>query len=443
VFVDELRLAPIGGAMANLQLQTDPRLVTTVGDTFADGSAIELVRSASSGRLALLLRSAGKKKTAAQIEHSGCLYRPPNLDEAIVRAMRIPHDVKPYGSIGKLLHRVREIFEVYAGLPKPESALLVAWSASSWFADSLSSPPTLVISGPDTGSAIRLFRLLHCLCRRPVLLGDLGRSALLALAPLGTTLLINNPDLSPKVRALWNASNYRGFHIFGSGKIRAVSSSKAIFLSMANSQEDESVHLALPPTPRDLPPLDERQLEAIARELQPQLLMYRVRNFDEVRKFSPSKLGSTFVGSEVARNLGASVLGEAAIIGAIAPLLQRAEQEKVARRGCDVHSAVIEVMWSPSHADRELGISRLAELTNALLRSRGEILEYSAAEIGWKLKSFGFRRHRNGHGMILQFSQDNRLLLHQLAERMTLKLQPVPDCALCSRQEAVDGKGLM
>jgi len=429
--------------VANVPLQAYPRIVTTAGETLSDGSFLELVASATPGRLALLFRRAGDKKIAAQIEHSGCLYRPPNLDESIVRAMRIPHDVKPYGSIGKLLRRVREIFELHAGLPQPESALMTAWCASSWFADCLSSPPTLLISGPDMGCAIRLFRLLHCLCRRPVLLGDLSRSALLALAPLGTTLLINQPDLPSGVRALWTTSNHRGFHVFGSGKIRAVSGAKAIFLGMANSREDQGVHLALPPTPRDLPPLDERQLEEIARELQPQLLMYRIRNFDEVRKFSPSKLGSIFVGSEVARNLGASVLGDSEIVEAIAPLLQRAEQEKIARRGCDVHSAIIEVTWTPSHADRELGISRLAELTNALLRSRGEILEYSAEEIGWKLKNFGFRHHRNAGGIVLQFSQDNRLLLHNLAARLSLSVQPVPDCTLCSSQEAVDAKRLM
>jgi hypothetical protein len=429
--------------MANFPVPADPKFVTTVGEAFADGSALELVTSASSGPLLLLFRSSGKKKTATQIEHSHRVYQPPRLDEAMWRAIRFPHGAKPYGSTKKLLRRIRELFERYAGLPQPESALMTAWATSSWFPDCLSSPPTLLISGPDMDHAVRLFRLLHCLCRRPVLLGDLSRSAFLALAPLGATLLINQPDLSSKIRALWSTSNYRGVHVFGNRKVNSVASSKAIFLGMTHAREDEGLHLALPPAHRDLPQLDERQLEAIAQELQPRLLDYRMRNLDGVRNFSATNLDSTFVGTEVARSLAASVLSEDEIVESIAPLLRRLEQDKFVQRGCDVHSALIEVMWSPSHADRELGISRLAELTNALLRSRGEILEYSAAEIGWKLKDFGFRRHRNAGGMILQFSQDNRLLLHQLAERMTLKLQPVPDCALCFPQEAVDGKRLM
>jgi hypothetical protein len=417
--------------------------VTTVGESFADGSALELVTSASSGRLLLLFRSAGKKKSATQIEHSGRIYKPPDLDGATVRAIRFPHDAKHYGSPRKLLRRIREFFERYAGLPQPESALITAWAASSWFPDSLSSPPTLLISGPEMDDAIRLFRLLHCVCRRPVILGDLSRTAFLALAPLGATLLINQPDLSPKIRALWSTSNYRGVHVFGNSRVNSVASSKAIFVGMADAREDEGLHLALPPAHCDLPPLDECQLAAIAEELQPRLLDYRLRNLDAVRNFSPSKLGSTFVGSEVARNLAAGVLGEAEIVESIAPFLRLLEQDKIAQRCCDVHLAMIEVAWTPSHEDREIGISRLTELTNTILRSRGEILEYTAAEIGWKLRNFGFRHHRNGKGMVLQFSHENRSLIHQLATHWSLNLRPVPDCVLCSPEDAVDCKRLV
>src|SRR5450755_159861 len=67
--------------MANVPLQAYLRIVTTVGETLSDGSFLELVASATPGRLALLFRRAGDKKIAAQIEHSGCLYRPPNLDD--------------------------------------------------------------------------------------------------------------------------------------------------------------------------------------------------------------------------------------------------------------------------------------------------------------------------------------------------------------------------
>jgi len=428
--------------MPKLPFRADPKVLTTMGETFADGSVLDLVTSASSGRVALLFHSAGKKKIATQIEHSRRIYQPPNLDEAMARAIRFPQDAKAYGSTRKLLRRVRQLFERHAGLPQSESALITAWAASSWFADCLSSPPTLLISGPEMGDAIRLLRLLHRVCRRPVLLGDLSRSAFLTLATLGATLLINQPDLSPRMRALWSTSNYRGVHVFGSGRVRSVASSKAVFLGMAYAREDEGVHLALPPRRSDVPTLDERQLEAIARELQPQLLMFRLRNLDDVCNFSARDRGPTLPSTEVARNLAASVLGDAEIAESIAPCLRRLEEDQLALRGCDVHLALVEVTWAPSHVDRELSISRLTELTNTLLRNRGGILEYSAVEIGWKLKNLGFRHHRNGQGMVLQFSLENRLLLHQLATQLSLGLRAVDNCPLCSPQEA-DAKRLM
>jgi hypothetical protein len=431
------------GNMPNFPVAADPKFVTTVGETFSDGSILDLVASPSSGQLALLFRRAGKKKIAAQIQHFHCIYQPPDLDEAMARAIRFPRDAESCGSTGKLLRRIRLLFEQYAGLPQPESALMAAWAASSWFADCLPSPPTLLISGPDMGDAITLFRLLHCVCRRPVVLADLSRNAFLALAPLGATLLVNQPDLSPRVRTLWGASNYRGVHVFGNGRVNSLASSKAIFLGMTDARWNDGVHLALPPTGCTLTPVDEARQSEIAEELQPQLLDYRLRHLNRVRNFAPSKLDSIFVSSEVARSLAASVLGEAEILESMGPLLRRFENDRIAQSGCDVHVAMIEVAWAPSHADRELSVSRLTELTNALLRSRGEILEYSPDELGWKLRNFGFRRHRNGRGMVLQFTHENRLLVHRLAAAFRLKLPARAKCASCLTPEDIDSKSVM
>ena len=423
--------------MAKLPFRADPRVVRTAGETFADGSALELVTSRCSGGLVLLLWNANRKTIAPQVEHSGRIYQPLNLDQSTCRAIRFPRNAKGYGSTGKLLCRIRDLFERYVGLAQPESMLMTAWTASSWFADCLSSPPTLLISGPDNGDAITLFRLMHCLCRRPVVLGDLSRTAFFSLASLGTTLLINQSSLPAKVRDLWKTSNYRGVHVFGNGTLHSVASAKAVFLGMADARRDEGIHFALPPTYCHLPPLDERQEWEIAEELQPQLLMYRLRNFDRMRTVSAREHGSTSADTEVARNLATSVLGDGKIVKSLAPVLRHLEEDSVAQRGCDVHRAMIEVTWAAAHQDREISLSRIAELTNTLLRCRGEILEYSAAEIGWKFRNLGFRRHRNGRGMVLRFSQENRLLLHQLALRWSLNLPAAAGCALCSAREDI------
>ena len=429
--------------MAKLPIQANPRIAKTFGETFADGSVIELVRSASSDRLALLIRNAGRKTIATQVSHSGFIYQPPDVDETILRATRFPRDERSYGSNGKLFRRIRDLFERHAGLTQTDSALMTAWVASSWFSDFLSSPPILLISGPDIERAIGLFRLLHCVCRRAVVLGDINRSALVSLASFGATLLINGPSLSARIRGLWSTSNYRGVYVVGNGKACSFASSKAVFLGMTDARGDEGIHFALRPPHCDLSLLTEEQLREIADELQPQLLMFRLKNFERVRNFSACEQSSTPAESEASRALTASVLGDAEIVESIAPILQRLAQDTIAQRECDVHLAVVEASWAPCHKDREITVSRLTELTNTLLSCRGELLEFSAAEIGWKLRNLGFRRHRNGRGMVLKFSQENRILLHQLAVRWSLNLRAVADCALCSPGEGVDQQRLV
>jgi hypothetical protein len=195
------------------------------------------------------------------------------------------------------------------------------------------------------------------------------------------------------------------------------------------------MHLALRPRRSDLALLGGKQQSDIADEIQPQLLMYRAHNFDAVRNFSAEKQEG--LGGDIARSLTASVLGESEIIQLMNPAIRRMEQEKITDRGCDVHQIMMEAVWGSSHQDREIAVSRLTELANALLRSRGEILEYSAAEIGWKLRNLGFDRHRNGRGMVLRFSLENRILLHRRAEGWGLDLRKVPGCDLCFPQPAV------
>jgi hypothetical protein len=192
----------------------ESRVVKTLSETFADGSAIEAVTSTMSGAVDLLLfRDAARKTIACQVEHEGRIYRPLELEETIRRATRFPHDAKTYGSPGKLFRRISQVIEMHSGLIEYEASLIAAWVASSWIADFLPSAPTLFVSGSEMSRAIVLFRLLHCLCRRAVLLGDLDRRSFLSLAPLAPTLLVNQPSLPPKMRDLWANSNFRGVHI--------------------------------------------------------------------------------------------------------------------------------------------------------------------------------------------------------------------------------------
>jgi hypothetical protein len=440
-----VREAPRSGGVAEPTLEKasnslgeKSRIVTTSGEIFADGSVIELVTSASENRLNLLFWNQHQKRIASTIEYLGRAYQAPDLDQTLLRAICFPMVATQYGTGRKLFTEISKLFERYIGSPKSDASLLTAWSCSTWFPDCVASPPTLLVSGPDMGHAMTLFRLLSCLCRRSLVLADITRSGLLAVMRLQPTLLMNRTGEFPKIWDLCGTSNYRGVYVLNNlGGVHTLAGSKAFFAGMGNTWSDEAVHLALPAAPPDLLTLDEQRQAEIANRFQPQLLMYRLRNLRRVRESHSAVCQLKFPNTEVARNLAACIQGEPDIAQAIAPILQRQDEDVHARRDCDVDVAIVEVIWVPLHQTREITITRVAELTNALLRCRGETLEYSAVEIGWKLRNLGLYRHRNGSGMVLRFSNENSLSIHRLAQRFGLSGSGVPGCPNCVQPEVI------
>jgi hypothetical protein len=198
---------------------------------------------------------------------------------------------------------------------------------------------------------------------------------------------------------------------------------------MADTWNDEGIHIAVP-VQRELPALEKQTESEIASRFQPQFLMHRLRNYHEFHESSFSRQPH-FPNTEIARELAASIQGEDDIAQAIGPILRRQNQDAQARRGSDISVVMVEVMWTPLHQEKQMTIRHIVELTNALLRSRGETLEYSAVEIGWKLRNLGFDRERNGGGKLLKLSIENNSVLHQLAQGFGLGLPPAIGCANC------------
>lgn len=416
-------------------------ITKTSGEIFPDGSIIELVAAASEERLDLLLWEEGSKTIAPQVEYRGCVYQAVDLPETTRRAIRFPVDAKSYDR--ELFIRVLDLFGRYVGVSRSEAALLTAWTTTTWFADQVSSPPALVISGPAMDHAITLLRLLSCVCRRPVILADINQAALFSLMSLPATLLVNYPGLSAKIRDLWSRSNYRGVHVFGNGKVLQVVGSKGIYSGMKDGWDGSAIHLALPPARTELPPLEHEQLAEIGNDFQPRFLMYRLSNLRRVREShvgGPQRRSPTSV---MARDLAVCIEGEQALVNAVTPLLERQEQDTRAQRSCDPKVAIIEVLWFPSHQNKEIAVSRVTDLTNALLRCRGERVEYVEEEIGWKLKDLGLYRHRNGSGMMLRFSKDNCVRIHQMDRCFGLSLPAVDGCVDCAGPDEIAAPGLV
>ncbi len=272
-----------------------------------------------------------------------------------------------------------------------------------------------------------------------LLLAEFSRSSFRSLPmALRPTLLVNQPYLARTMTSLLRASNYPGLFVPGNrGTVLDIACSKAVYCGMeggADLWDDTALHLALPPARSGLPPLVAREQDEIANRFQPQMLMYRCCNFPRVREPGPAADRPTFPNSEAARNLAACIQGEPDFAQTVIPLLHRQEQDALARRSCDVNSAVVEVVWAQSHEAKEIAVSRITELTNALLRCRGETSHVQRARDRLETEASGLfsPQKQRRHGF--EVSRETRLLVHQLARHYGLTFSAIDGCGDCASQ---------
>jgi hypothetical protein len=415
--------------------ETDERnVVHTAGEIFPDNSGLELISTGPANKPKLLFWKDGQDpKVASEVERDGRIYQPPLVDRSIWAATTLPTGVVDRGSSAKLLSETRDLIKNCVGLSTDEAALITSWNATTWFADIFPNPLTLFLHGTDMGLAMRLLWVLSFLARHALIVAEMSRTALYSLMAVGPTLLLNQPQMSTRFRTMCCASNYRGLVIPGrNGGVVDVVSSKAIFLgTAAQGCDDGGIHLHLPAAPRNLRPLDEVTQAEIKERFQPWYLWHRLSNLAEVRqsRFLAGSLASPT--SEVGRILQSCTRNSGPLKLQWAPLLRSQELDARAARYWDPLSAIVDVLWPRLHSsEKSVGMKELTGLTNTLLRSRGEMREYSPEELGKKFCNEGILRRRTNSGMVLMFDRQNVCRIHQLARNLGVgrKVAKCRDC---------------
>jgi hypothetical protein len=354
------------------------------------------------------------------VQREGKLYVPINVHPTIWAATTLPTGIVNRGPSANLFRETRQLVETYVGASAAEAALVTAWNATTWFADILPNPPALFLHGPDMILAITLFWLLSCIGRHPLILTDLDRSALCELMALRPTFLINQAQMSARLRALCCASNFSGLVVPGfKGKVLDLVSAKAMFVGTAGRKLNEpGLHLYLPPARSDLPPLDAATQLQIKERFQPWYLWHRLSNLPQVRqsRFAGGDLAPPM--GEVGRLLQYCTANSGQLKLQWAPLLRMQEQDARAGRYWDPLAAALEVVWPRMHSENSITMKELTGLANTLLRSRGENREYSPEEFGIKLGNEGVLRRRRSSGMVLVFDRPTIGRLHLLARSL-------------------------
>jgi hypothetical protein len=417
------------------------RCLVTAGEIFADGAMLELVSGSSVlNKPDLLLWSGSKATVGPRVEHRSCIYESPELPSSVYRATRLPSQCTAYGSARGLFAAITDLFKHHLDLPERESSLLACFSISTWLADRLPTAPSLTISGPDQELGIDVLRLLSCVCRHPLMLAEVTPGGFRSLPmQLSLTLLLNQQGLKPNMQRLLRASSYRGLHLPGNrGSVVDLYGPKAIFCgndAAVDALGGGVIQISAAPSQLQSSTLDERVQDEIANHFQPRLLMYRLKTSGKVRESRADVSKFTFATRRVARTIAACFPEDSELASDAVQLLRPQDEEVRGQRSCDVNCAILEILWGILHDGKrcEERVDELAKDVNALLRSRGETLTYSAEEIGWKLRNLSIRRHSSSSGRQVLFGRDTGQSVHRLAHAYGLPCTQrveagCPDC---------------
>ena len=380
------------------------------------------------------------------------IFYPPDLDSTVRRAVRFPSHATPYKSSRKLFANVRDRIKRFVDLPENLVSLLAYSVFASLFVDCTATPVCLSIVSPRTGQGSQLMRLLGCLYRRPLLLGQTTLAGICSLPlDLQPALFIENGKGDGQLLKLLRLLNAPDAYVPWKGRLINVRCAKVI-CSEESLPSDllgaGFTEIRVPPARRSLPILDQHAQQQIAEEFQPQLLKFRLVNHYRARvsEFDAPDLSSDV--RELAGSLGTSVPDEPGFQGEIARALQGQSDQILLKSETDLDSVVIEAMLDLCHEkDRQsFHVADVSNHANKILERRGELLEMNPWTVGGRLNKLGISTKKldsAGRGALLLNTMRDRV--HKLAweRKLSTIYDHAGDCSQCkdfvdTEREGVD-----
>jgi hypothetical protein len=316
-----------------------------------------------------------------------------------LQATPVPTGSARYGTAAELFGRLQEAIAEQALVQEQTSALLTYWTMSTWLADALPIAPGLSIVAPEFEGDLVL-RALRSFCRYPMMLTRADIPSLKKLNWQSTpTVLFYDPNISKQMVTTLGCTSTRGYLINDGGGYKDFFGPKALYLG-ADVSVDRiprcSLQVRLQPT-APVPANSLRLSEAVAKDLQNQLLRYRCKNLVRVYNsdFDASLLTSDM--RAIANALGACIFESPGLQSKLISLLTPLENQRQADLSTSLEAITVEATLNLAHAGKtQTLVNEIANEVNRIVLSRGERLHYSAETIGHRLKKIGLITRRLG-----------------------------------------------
>ena len=226
------------------------------------------------------------------------------------------------------------------------------------------------------------------------------------------------------LQQLLRASARRGLYVPVRGELLELSCPKAIGCGIEGTDAlgPGTIRIPVPPSRLLKCVLGEQALDEIADKFQPRLLGYRLKNLARMREPHDDFPQLTFPIRRVARDIAMLFPEDSQLASDAVRLLDSQNDEIRASLHRDVNFAIVEILWNMSRRGnvRQIGVHELTKNVNALLRSHGEILDYSPEQIGWQLKALNVSKHRTAAGQEVLLDAESRKRMDELAHTYDL-----------------------
>jgi hypothetical protein len=402
------------------------RTIPTAGETFEDGSGIDLVRFSAESSPQLMLWNGQTETIGPVVNHGGYWYEPAEIQASILQELTLPTRCSEHKSTREFLTEICALVTNFTGIPKNASALLGRVALCSALVDALPVMPNVVIGGPDTARANQLLALLRCLCRHSLRLTGVTPAGFCSLGgKLRFSYLISQSTISPKLKKLLDDAScsdrkipMRGglIDLFG---LQVINSDSAL---VSQSSPARSIHISLTPTGQPLPAIDPETQRRITAEFQAKLLSFRRANLGLARdmQFDLSKFSLPL--RDLARSLMAATPDDITLQAEVYDLLQEHEAEIRTSRWTEFDTAALESILVVGHESpgRTIYVAELAAISEEILRRRGEVtLEVPPTVLGKRLKVLGFSTAvRDAQGVKLTVTNSIINLAKELLENL-------------------------
>ena len=415
---------------------------------------VELVQlqNRAKGKVSFLIYNGETGSAVEHFEHERHLHTPPVLDENLSENLRLPAGVQPCPTPAEFFFEVSQLIRRHVDLPEPSVCLVAAFVLSTWFVDKLAVAPYLWICGPPGSGKTTLLRLLHCLCRRPVLIAGNIPSWVYALPTLlRPTILLDELRLdgtqhSYALECWLRAGNARGVPVTVGGRLVDGFGAKVLCSRQPTSDSalaSRALHISMVPSCKELHTLDEETVQQMADDFQGRLLMFRLRHY---REFRSERLGLSGLSPRIRDMMCALLLPLRGVEEAVAPLYDVMEEQlrQAAIEKAEEPEALVTIaLFSYCH-DPEFSavlVGQIAAKVNENRRNTGDEADLRPRAVGAILKSLGLTTDKlSSFGRGLRLTVTVKRRIHQLLQSYNLASDDprTSGCVLCKEMRRAD-----